>query len=405
MTEPHASPSTGIDIARVRADTPGCESVIHLHHSGSSLMPRVVYETMTRHLERELYRGGYEAAQEAEQEIQYFYREAAVMLHCDPSEIAFMENATAAWNAVFYGFARTLGKGEKILTANAEYASNFIAYLHIAQTTGCEIVVVPDDEYGQLDVEALERMIDERVKLISITHVPTNGGLVNPARAVGEIARRHDIPYLLDACQSAGQMPLDVDDIGCDALSFTGRKYLRGPRGTGALYVRRSSMERLPPATLDLHGARWTAPMTFEMVEGARRYENFENHVAGQIGLGAAIGYANGLGFDHIHHRIRYLADLLRDSLGHIPGIVVRDKGLERCGIVTFTHHSLDPETIRARLAESGIQVGSSRTGSTRMDMEQRGLTGLVRAPVHYFNTEAELATLCERLEQLTRSS
>ncbi len=390
-----------MDIDRVRAETPACEQVIHLHNCGSSLMPQAVFEATRNHLELEYRIGGYEAAERAMEDIARVYHEAARMFRCNPAEIAFMENATAAWNAVFYGFARGLGPGDRILTANVEYASNYIAYLQVAAATGCAIDAVPDDEHGQLDVAALESMIDERVKLISITHVPTNGGVVNPAAAIGEVARRHDITYLLDACQSAGQMPLDVDELGCDALSLTGRKYLRGPRGTGLLYVRESSMDRLPPATLDLWGARWSAPGVYEMHGGARRYENFENNVAGQVGLGVALRYANDLGLDVIYRRIRLLAAKARDELARINGIVVRDKGLEQCGIVTFTHESTDAKTIQRRMRTAGINVGTSGAASTRLDMEGRGIDMLVRCAVHYFNTEGELDTFCERLEDI----
>ena len=396
--------TAAMDIDRVRRETPGCERVIHLHNSGSSLMPEPVYRAMLRHLEREYLGGGYEAAAAAGEEIEAFYGNCAAMLGCDPGEIAFMENATAAWNAVFYGFARTLGRDDVILTATAEYASNFIACLQVAQWTGCTVRVVPDDAYGQVDCEALESMIDDRVRLISITHVPTNGGLVNPAAEVGAIARRHGVPFLLDACQSAGQVQLDVEAIGCDALSATGRKYLRGPRGTGLLYVRRESMDRLPPATLDLHGARWTSASSYRMEDGARRYENFENNVAGQIGLGVAIGYANELGLDNINRRIRTLADGLRDDLGNIPGVTVRDKGRERCGIVTFTHERVAPDAIRTRLAERGINIGSSNAWSTLLDMSGRGLDSVARCALHYFNTEAELATFLEQLEDVVRA-
>ena len=390
-----------IDVARVRAETPHCEARIHLHNSGASLMPLPVYEATRRHLEREYCMGGYEAAAAAVDDIARFYDESARMFGCDSSEIAFMENATAAWNAVFYGFATTLGAGDRILTANAEYASNYIAYLQVADRTGCEIVVVPDDEVGQLDVDALESMIDERVKLISITHVPTNGGLVNPAAAVGAIARRYDIPYLLDACQSAGQMPLDVDSIGCDAMSLTGRKYLRGPRGTGVLYVRQSALDRFPPATLDLRGARWTSAACFELQAGARRYENFENNVAGQVGLGVALRYANDLGLDAIDERIRHLGSYVRGRLSQIDGVTVRDKGSIQCGIVTFTHDRIDAASLRDGMASAGINVGTSGAASTRLDMDARGIDLLVRCALHYFNTEDELDTFCERLAEL----
>lgn len=394
-------PVEAIDVARVRADTPACASVIHFHHSGSSLMPAPVHQATTAHLDLEYRLGGYEAAAEAAAGIENFYLQCARMFGCQREEVAFMENATAAWNAVFYGFARQLRPGDRILTANAEYASNYIAYLHVAKITGCEVVAVPDDEHGQLDVAALAAMIDERVRLISITHVPTNGGLVNPAAAVGELARRHGIPYLLDACQSAGQMSLPVEEIGCDAMSLTGRKYLRGPRGTGVLYVRGESMQRLPPATLDLHGARWVETGRYALADGARRYENFENNVAGQLGLGVAVGYANDLGLAAIYRRIQHLAGMARSRLSAIDGVTVRDKGRERCGIVTFTHDRLHASEIRQGMAEAGIHVGTSGAQSTRLDMDARGIDMLVRCAVHYLNTEEEIDAFAGRLEEL----
>src|SRR5579864_4010922 len=199
-------------------------------------MPRPILDAVTQHLALEARIGGYEAAAQAEESLEHMYEAAARLLGCRRDEIAFIENATRAWDMAFYAFAGTFKAGDRILTAVAEYGSNYIAYLQTARRTGVAVEVIPNDEHGQISIDALKDAIDKRVKLISITHVPTNGGLVNPAAAVGRVAREAGIPYLLDACQSAGQMPLGVDEIGCDMLSGTGRKYLRGPRGTGFLY-------------------------------------------------------------------------------------------------------------------------------------------------------------------------
>src|SRR5215208_1685422 len=309
------------DIGRARRETPGCERVLHFNNAGSALMPRPVLDAVQNYLTLEAQIGGYGAAAE--------------MLGCDADEIAFVENATRAWDMAFY--ALPFAAGDRILTARAEYASNVIAFLQVAERSGAVVEVIPSDETGQISVEALQGMIDDRVKLIAITHVPTNGGLVNPAAAVGQVARAAGITYLLDACQSVGQMPVDVEEIGCDLLSTTGRKFLRGPRGTGFLYVRRELCRRLRPPFLDLHAATWVARDRYDIRADARRFENWETNFAGKVGLGVAIDYARDWGMAAIWDRVRSLASTLREELEEIPGVTVRDIGAERCGIVTFT--------------------------------------------------------------------
>jgi selenocysteine lyase/cysteine desulfurase len=384
------------EIARLRQDTPGVAHVLHLNNAGAALTPAPVLDTVIGHLRREAEIGGYEAADEAFERLEAVYASIARLLGCAPDEIAVVENATRAWDMAFY--ALPLGPGDRILTAVAEYASNYIALLQVARRRGVEIAVVPNDASGQLDVAALERMIDERVRLIAVTHVPTNGGLVNPAAAIGQIARRHGIPYLLDACQAAGQLPLDVHAIGCDMLSATGRKYLRGPRGTGFLYVRKALIGRLEPPFLDLHAARWTARDGFTIRPDARRFENWECNVAAKLGLGAAVDYALALGLEKIRKRVVALAEELRRRLGALPGVEVRDLGPSRCGIVSFTVEGRDAEAICRGLVRERINVSLSTIDSTRLDMEERGLDAVVRASVHYYNTEEEIDRFCRVL-------
>jgi len=382
------------DIGRARRETPGCERVLHFNNAGSALMPRPVLDAVQNYLTLEAQIGGYEAAEREDAAIERFYGAAAEMLGCDADEIAFVENATRAWDMAFY--ALPFAAGDRILTARAEYASNVIAFLQVAQRTGAVVEVIPSDETGQVSVEALQEMIDDRVKLIAITHVPTNGGLVNPAAAVGKVARAAGITYLLDACQSVGQMPVDVAEIGCDLLSTTGRKYLRGPRGTGFLYVRRELGQRLQPPFLDLHAAKWVAPDHYEVRPDARRFENWETNFAGKVGLATAIDYARDWGMAAIWDRVRSLASGLRAELEEIPGVTVRDIGAEQCGIVTFTVDGIEARQVKQALAERSMNVVTSTVASTRFDMEARGLNEVVRASVHYYNDEAEIARFCQ---------
>ena len=388
-----------IDIARIRSETPGCENVLHFNNAGAALTPKPVLDTVVAHLMREAEIGGYEAAAEAKDALADAYGSAARLVGGTADEIAFVENATRAWDMAFYGF--DWQPGDRILTAQAEYASNYIAFLQVARRHGVDVAVVPDDGTGGISPDALERMIDGRTKLIAITHIPTNGGLVNPAAAIGRVAKAHGIPFLLDACQSVGQIPVDIAEIGCDMLSATGRKYLRGPRGTGFLWVRREWIERLEPPFLDLHAARWTGPDSYEILPDARRFENWESFVAGRLGLAGAIDYALALGLPAIRDAIYALATRLRDGLSALPGVSLHDKGAEKCGIVSFTLAGRSPDEVKQALAAQRINVTVSRVGSTLLDMSERGLGEVVRASVHYYNTDAEVDRFCAAIDAL----
>ncbi|WP_342238792.1 aminotransferase class V-fold PLP-dependent enzyme [Inquilinus sp. OTU3971] len=382
-----------LDLDRLRAGTPGCARVLHLDNAGSALPPAPVLDAMLDHLRREAEIGGYAAAAEAEPRLEAAYLSIARLIGADPAEIAMMENATRAWDMVFYGLL--FRPGDRILTAKAEYASNTISYLQVAQRTGAVVEVVPDDATGQLDVAALERavMATDRgpARLITVSHIPTNGGLVNPAAAIGKVARAHSIPYLLDACQSVGQMPVDVEDIGCDMLSATARKFLRGPRAVGFLYVRRSMLDRIDPPFLDLYAAEMVAPDRYVVRPDARRFENFERNFTGILGMGAAVDYALALGLDAIRGRARALAERLRHGLSALPGVTVRDKGAERSAIVSFTKADEPAEALHRRLREAGINTSVTRRRSTMFDMTDRGLDAMLRASPHYYNSEAEI--------------
>jgi selenocysteine lyase/cysteine desulfurase len=387
------------DVDRARRDTPGTRLVTHLNNAGAALPPVQVTEAVMGHLRRESEIGGYEAAEEATATIADTYRAIATLINARDDEIAVVESATRAWDMAFY--ALRFQPGDRVLISRAEYASNVIALLQVAERTGARIEVVEDDASGQLSVEDLRRRLDDGngpVKLVAVTHVPTHGGLVNPAAAIGDATREAGALFLLDACQSIGQMPIDVEDIGCDLLSATGRKYLRGPRGTGFLYVRRDLVEQLEPPFLDLHAATWTAPGRYDVRRDARRFENWETNYAGKIGLGVAVDYALSWGLEAIEARVVRLADHLRGHLTALNGVRVHDTGERQCGIVTFAVDGSTAHEVRRRLRPQDINVSVSLLGHARLDLPARGLPDLVRASVHYYNTDHELERLVAAL-------
>ncbi|MFE0028680.1 aminotransferase class V-fold PLP-dependent enzyme [Amycolatopsis sp. NPDC059021] len=388
-----------LDVERARAETPGCADVVHFNNAGSALPPAVVLDTVLGHLREEAHSGGYEATAAASEKLDAVYASVARLLNAEADDIAITENATRSWQAVFYSFP--FGPGDRILTSQAEYASNVISFLQLKRRTGVTVEVIGDDESGQLDVAELRRRVADDVKLIAVSHVPTQGGLVNPAEEIGEVAEQAGIPFLLDACQSAGQLDLDVRRLKCDALSATGRKYLRGPRGTGFLYVRPELRARLEPAMLDLHSASWVSPGEYTVDPTARRFEVWERNTALVLGLGAAVDYALEWGLPAIDARVSALASTLRERLGELPGVQVHDQGARKCGIVTFSLEGTPAADVKRALAAARINTSVSSSTSAQFDFTARKLPNLVRASAHYYNTEDEIDLLVREVAKL----
>lgn len=365
-------------------------------------MPSSVLSAMRTHIELESRIGGYEAALENSTALTNTYKALAELVNGHPDEIALLDSATRAWHAVFH--AIDWQHGDVILTARSEYNANIVSFLHAEKTYGITFKFVPDREDGTIDLDALDAMIDARTKLICLSHMPTNDGLVHPAAQVGAVARAHGIPFLLDACQSAGQMPLDVDAIGCTMLSATGRKYLRGPRGTGFLWVRSDWIARLEPRALDIRSATWPSPGSYEIASDARRFELWEGNIAGQIALGAAARYALDADIAVMWPRIAELARSLRRAIGDLTDFTVHDRGFVKSGIVTFSHKTVPAAEIVARLRSfHAINTSVSASQLTRADLVEWGTTHMVRASVHAYNTNEELDALITALDAIAR--
>ncbi|WP_321448168.1 aminotransferase class V-fold PLP-dependent enzyme [uncultured Cohaesibacter sp.] len=390
-----------MDIEKIRKETPGLAHGIHLMACGSALAPLPVVDAVMAYLDLEAKVGGYEAHAHEATMLDETYSSVARLIGAKPREIAILENATAAWCQAFY--ALPLQAGDRILTCQAEYAANYVAFLQRQKRDGIEIDIVPSDETGALDITALESMITEKTALIAITWVPTNGGLVNPAAAVGAIAKKHGVPYLLDACQAVGQMPVDVEALNCDFLSATGRKFLRGPRGIGFLYIKEKWLETLEPVMLDHFGAPWVSRDQYALRADARRFENWENSYALRAGLKVACDYALAIGLEAIEARVTELSDYARARISALKGGQVHDIGAKQCAIVSFTIEGLDPRPTVALLRQQGIAIGASNPESTRLDAEERKLPVLLRMAPHYYNNKAEIDTALAALEALSQ--
>ncbi|WP_121811624.1 aminotransferase class V-fold PLP-dependent enzyme [Mucilaginibacter kameinonensis] len=385
------------EIQQLRAETRGTEKTIHFNNAGSSLPANAVVDTVIDYLYEEAQNGGYETEYTYREELENTYNLIAKLINARKDEIAIVENASIGWWLAFNGI--DFKPDDEIITCEMEYVTNLIGLLHAQKTLGVKFKVIPNDEHGNFPLKAFEEAIGPKTKLIAVTHIPSTAGGMIPVVEIGKIARKHNILYLLDACQSVGHVPLDVEDIGCDMLAVTGRKYLRAPRGTGFLYVRKEVRDKLKLFFMDGFTTQWVTETDFKPRDDARRFEVYEKNRALTLGLGKAVEYALNLGVERTWQRVQYLAGLLRDKLKEVNGIKVHDFGDQLCGIVTFSVDGTDAATVKNKLAERHINVSVGKAVSTLIYMNKNHLSNIVRASVHYYNTEEEIGILCEVLK------
>ena len=388
-------------IQRWREDTPGAARRIHLNNAGAGLMPSGVVAAMQAHLEREAVLGGYESEDEAAPRIGETYAAVAALLNAASRNVAIVENATVAFFQALSAF--DFRAGDVIVTTRNDYISNQLAYLSLAQRCGVVVRRAEDLASGGADPDSVRSLLrDPRVRLLAVTWVPTNSGLVQPVEALGEIAAAAGVPYLIDACQAVGQLPIDVERLRCDFLSATARKFLRGPRGIGFLYVSDRALGRgLFPLYIDMRGGHWQGADSFALVPDARRFENWEYSYALVLGLGAAARYAAEVGIDRGGQRARALAARLRSALGAVDGLRVLDRGAQLAAIVTVEVAGRSAPALVRELRTRGINTSASLREYAVIDMDDKRAASAVRLSPHYYNTEAELDAAVEALSSL----
>ncbi|TWJ00695.1 selenocysteine lyase/cysteine desulfurase [Mucilaginibacter frigoritolerans] len=393
---------TDQEVQQYRAETRGTTQRIHFNNAGSSLPPDVVVDTVVNYLKEEAIYGGYETEAKYKEQLNNTYSLIARLINADKDEIALVENASSAWGIAFNGIE--FKPGDEVIISEMEYVTNIIGFLNAEKTRGIKTRIVYNDEQGNFDLKTLVEAISAKTKLIAVTHIASTTGGVMPVVEIGKIARKHNILYLVDACQSVGQVPVDVKEIDCDMLSVTGRKYLRAPRGTGFLYVRKHILDKIKLSFIDGFAVKSVSQDEFKLKDDARRFELYEKNRAITLGLGKAVEYALNIGVDRIWHRVQQLAILMRRHLNNIDGVTVHDIGDQQCGIVTFSVSGFEAVAIKNKLAEKQINVSVGLAQSTLIYMDKYHLTSVVRASVHYYNTEEEILLMCNELTLLLKT-
>jgi len=392
------------EIKLLREETPGCSKVVHLNNAGASLMPDPVVRAILEHIELEANIGGYEASDRREQAINEFYDVAAELLHTRSGNMAYTANATDAFTRALSSVA--FREGDIILTSHDDYISNQISFLSLAKRFGIAIRHLQNLPEGGIDLDDLDKQLKKlSPRLLSITHIPTNSGLVQPVEEIGSIVKRHETLYLLDACQSVGQKDLDTEKLHCDFLSATSRKFLRGPRGAGFLYISDKALALgLEPLFIDMRGAEWIAKDVYVPREDATRFEDWESAAALLLGTKVSMQYCLKIGVDRIWERIQYLAAFARARLNEINGVRLLDEGRVLCSIITFTIPGFESEMIKEGLAKKNINVVISYRNYAVIDFDKKGVQSAIRISPHYFNTESEIDFFAEQLILLIRN-
>jgi selenocysteine lyase/cysteine desulfurase len=389
-----------MNIETIRSQTKGLDGKLFFNSAGSSLMQDQVIECMLNYLEEERMIGGYAAAAKHQESINGFYTQVANLIKAKEKNIAFATSATDAYNQALSSIP--FQSKDVILTTNNDYISNQLAFIGLQKRYDVEIVRVNDLKKGGMDAEdCIEKIEKLKPKLVAITHIPTNSGLIQDVYSIAPACKASGAYYLIDTCQSIGQLNISVETLNCDFLTATGRKFMRGPRGTGFLYVSdRVLNEGLTPLFTEQCGAEWTEEFGYKIMDSALRFERWERNCGNMLGLAKATELINKIGIESIEKRNNELQLFAREALSKLPNIQCTDIGENLCNLITFTNADGSINRIVELFATNNVSFSISGINSALIDFTKRELTEVVRISPHYFNTEKEISTLIDILKK-----
>ncbi len=404
------APAPALDVERIRDDFPILSRMVREHRlvyldsAATTQKPRAVLDALARyyaHGNANIHRGVYVLSEEATAaydaarvKVQRFLNAAA------SREIVFTRNSTEGINLVAQSFGRrNIGPGDEIVITHMEHHSNIVPWQLLCEQVGARLRVAPIDDSGTLQLDELERLIGPRTRLVSVVHLSNSLGTINPVRDIIEMAHRRGVPVLIDGSQAVYHMPVDVQALGCDFYVFTGHK-LYGPTGIGVLYGREALLEQMPPFQ---GGGDMIRSVTFEKTTYADLPHKFEAgtpHIAGAVGLGAAVDYLQGVGFDAL---APHEADLLAygtAALSEVKGLRLIGTAANKASILAFVMKGAHPHDVGTIVDTEGVAI---RTGHhcTQPIMERFGVPATARASVAMYNTRGEIDVLVQALERV----
>jgi len=397
------------DVESIRKDfVPLREGRIYLDSTATSLTPEPVINKMAEYYHdyrANVGRGIYSSTKRATEEFEKARAEVARMVNCKPSELVFVKSSTEGLNLVARGIG--LGKGDRVVTTIVEHHSNYVIWLRARDKAGAELKVVRSDRDGIFDLSDFEEAINDRTKIVSVTHVSNVLGVRLPIKEIGEIAHAHGALFAVDGAQSVPHMPVDIKKLGCDFLAFSGHK-MCGPTGIGALYVREDLQEAVEPLSVGGGAIEDVGIDSYRLRKGPSKYEAGTPPIAEAIGMGAAASYLMRIGMDNILSHEERLTELMLQGLAEVPGLMLygpQDPRL-RTGIFSFNVSSIHPHDVAMALdVTAGIMVRSGHHCALPLLRDLLNIAdGTVRASVYLYNNKGDVHAFLEALGEIARS-